>query len=119
MLFMLQLPTAIWNGLDSSTTPFTVTKYDNEAIFTGSAQVFEGGGPGGKGKGIVNIYPGLCNKKDWPACSTGTLLAQAVPADYANDELLLNWTKPSYNPIMEGTQRDPSSPWKTPGAFPR
>jgi sucrose-6-phosphate hydrolase SacC (GH32 family) len=107
------LPTAIWNGLDSSTDPFTVTKYDNEAIFTGSAQIFDGAGPGGKGPGIVNIYPGLCNKNDWPACGTGTLLAQAVPADYAGDELLVNWTKPSYNPIMENTQRDPSSPWKT------
>ena len=135
------LPTAIWNGLDSSTTPFAVTKYDNEAIFTGSAQIFDGAGPGGKvrktkslsvrktevgptpalyscittgmrgqtcifwadltpfllkGPGIVNIYPGLCNKKDWPACGTGTLLAQAVPANYAADELLVNWTKPSY-----------------------
>ena len=89
------LPTAIWNGLDSSVTPFKVTKYDNEAIYTGSAQLFDGAGPGGKGKGIVNIYPGLCNKKDWPACSTGTLLAQAVPADYAGDQLLTNWTKPS------------------------
>jgi hypothetical protein len=55
-----------------------------------------------------------CNKQDWPKCETGTLLAQAVPADYAGDELLVNWTKPSYNPIMENTQRDPSSPWKTP-----
>jgi len=108
------LPTAIWNGFDASTTPLTVTKYDNEAIFTGSAQIFDGAGPGGKGPGVVNIYPGLCNKQDWPKCETGTLLAQAVPADYAGDELLVNWTKPSYNPIMENTQRDPSSPWKTP-----
>lgn len=60
---------------------------------------------------MVNIYPGLCNKNDWPACGTGTLLAQAVPADYAGDELLVNWTKPSYNPIMENTQRDPSTPY--------
>ena len=114
------LPTAIWNGYDASTTPLTVTKYDNEAIYTGSAQIFDGAGPGGKGPGIVNIYPGLCNKNDWPACDTGTLLAQvqhtsalpltslnifltmasspeqAVPADYAGDELLVNWTKPSY-----------------------
>ena len=108
------LPTAIWNGLDSSVSPPRVTKYDNEAIFTGSAQIFDGAGPGGKGPGVVNIYTGLCNKKDWPACGTGTLLAQAVPANYASDELLVNWTKPSYNPIMENTQRDPSAPWKTP-----
>ena len=106
-----QLPVAIWNGLDSSVTPAKVTKYDNEAIFTGSAVVVDGAGPGGK-PGIVNIYPGLCNKDDWPACETGTLLAQAVPADYAGDELLVNWTKPDYNPIVENAQRDPSTPWK-------
>eukprot|EP00756_Hemistasia_phaeocysticola_P019743 Hpha_TRINITY_DN15680_c1_g1::TRINITY_DN15680_c1_g1_i1::g.99886::m.99886/K01193/INV, sacA; beta-fructofuranosidase len=108
------LPVAIWNGLDSSSWPPKKTPYDNEAIFTGSAVVVDGAGPGGKGKGVVNIYPGLCNKNDWPGCQTGTLLAQAVPADYAGDELLTNWTKPSYNPIMENTQRDPSTPWKTP-----
>jgi sucrose-6-phosphate hydrolase SacC (GH32 family) len=108
------LPVAIWNGLDSSVTPPRVTKYDNQAIFTGSAFVLDGAGPGGKGPGVVNIYPGLCDGNDWPGCKTGTLLAQAVPADYANDQLLVNWTKPSYNPIMENTQRDPSSPWKTP-----
>lgn len=108
------MPVAIWNGLDSSVTPAKVTKYDNEAIFTGSAVVIDGAGPGGQGPGVVNIYPGLCNKGDWPACGTGTLLAQAVPADYAGDVLLTNWTKPSYNPIMENTQRDPSTPWKEP-----
>ena len=41
------------------------------------------------------------------------MLAQAVPADYANDVLLERWAKPSYNPIMENAQRDPSTPWKT------
>ena len=40
-----QLPTAIWNGYDSSVSPPKVTKYDNEAIFTGSAIVVEGAGP--------------------------------------------------------------------------
>ena len=99
------LPVAIWNGLDSSVWPPRFTPYDNEAIFTGSAVVVDGAGPGGKGPGVVNIYPGLCNKNDWPGCETGTLLAQAVPANYANDPLLTNWTKPSYNPIVENTQR--------------
>jgi len=108
------MPVAIWNGLDSSVTPPRVTKYDNQAIFTGSAVVVDGAGPGGKGPGVVNIYPGLCDKDDWPSCETGTLLAQAVPANYAADELLTNWTKPSYNPIVENTQRDPSTPWKNP-----
>eukprot|EP00041_Stephanoeca_diplocostata_P021593 m.504556 g.504556 ORF g.504556 m.504556 type:complete len:649 (+) comp21862_c0_seq7:117-2063(+) len=108
------LPVAIWNGLDSSVTPPKVTKYDNEAIFTGSATVIPGAAPDGKSPGIVNVYPGLCNKNDWPACGTGTLLAIAVAADYAGDELLINWTKPSFNPIVQNTQRDPSSAWKTP-----
>jgi len=111
------LPVAIWNGIDKShefNSSGYVTPYDNEAIFTGSGVLVDGAAPDGEGKGIVQIYPGLCNKNDWPACDTGTLLAQAVPADYANDELLVNWTKPSYNPIMENTQRDPSTPWKLP-----
>lgn len=107
------MPVAIWNGLDSSFSPPKVTKYDNKAIYTGSAVVVEGAGPHGA-PGVVNIYPGLCMVDDWPSCNTGTLLAQAVPANYESDELLTNWTKPSYNPIMENTQRDPSSPWKTP-----
>eukprot|EP00316_Scyphosphaera_apsteinii_P000801 CAMPEP_0119304042 /NCGR_PEP_ID=MMETSP1333-20130426/5366_1 /TAXON_ID=418940 /ORGANISM="Scyphosphaera apsteinii, Strain RCC1455" /LENGTH=526 /DNA_ID=CAMNT_0007306853 /DNA_START=97 /DNA_END=1677 /DNA_ORIENTATION=+ len=109
-----QMPVAIWNGLDSSVWPPKVTPYDNEAIFTGSAVVVDGAAPDGKGLGIVNMYPGLCNDKDWPACKTGTLLAQAVPANYATDPLLTNWTKPSYNPIIQNTQRDPSTPWQTP-----
>lgn len=108
------LPTAIWNGLDSSTTPFTVTNYDRGGIWSGSAQVFEGAGPGGKGKGIVTVYPGLCDKMHWPACGTGYVLAQAVPADYRGDQLLTNWTKPGYNPIVENATRDPTSAWKTP-----
>ena len=111
------LPVAIWNGLDlgyEKGADGYVTKYDNEAIFTGSAVLVDGAAPDGKSPGLVQIYPGLCNKDDWPSCGTGTLLAQAVPADYAGDALLTNWTKPSYNPIMENTQRDPSTPWKTP-----
>ena len=78
------LPVAIWNGLDSSVWPPRETPYDNEAIFTGSAIVVDGAGPDGKGPGVVNIYPGLCNKNDWPSCTTGTLLAQAVPANYVS-----------------------------------
>jgi len=110
-----QMPVAIWNGLDASVWPPRKTPYDTTAIYTGSAVVVEGAGPGGKGPGIVQIYPGLCRKEEWPSCTTGTLLAQAVPADYAADALLTNWTKPSYNPVVEGTERDPSTPWKTAG----
>mmetsp|Transcript_5879 Transcript_5879/g.18217 ORF Transcript_5879/g.18217 Transcript_5879/m.18217 type:complete len:452 (-) Transcript_5879:62-1417(-) len=109
------MPVAIWNGLDASVWPPRRTPYDTQAIFTGSAVVLDAAGPGGKGPGVVQIYPGLCTKDLWPNCTTGTLLAQAVPADYSSDELLTNWTKPSYNPIIEGTQRDPSTPWKTVG----
>ena len=68
--------------------------------------------------GVVNIYPGLCNNHDWPGCNTGTLLAMAIPANYSDDVLLTNWSKPSFNPIMENTQRDPSSPWKEPSGPP-
>jgi hypothetical protein len=58
------------------------------------------------------VYPGLCNKNDWPNCGTGTLLAIAVPEDLS-DPFLTNWTKPAYNPIVENTQRDPSTAWQT------
>lgn len=74
-----------------------VTPYDNEAIYTGSATLIPGAAPDGKSPGIVNVYPGLCNNKDWPQCTTGTLIAIAVAADYAADELLTNWSK--VNPV--------------------
>lgn len=89
------LPVAIWND----------KPYDNEAIFTGSATVVDGQ--------PKIIYPGLCNNHDWPNCTTGTLLAIAEPLD-PSDKLLVNWTKPAYNPIMNNTQRDPSTAWQTP-----
>ena len=107
------LPVAIWNGVDASVSPQRLTPYDSMAIYTGSGLVVDGAGPGGKGEGVVQIYPGLCDKGSWPECTTGTLLAMAVPANYAADALLVNWTKPSFNPIVESTQRDPSTPWKT------
>ena len=44
------LPVAIWNGLDSSVWPPRVTKYDNEAIFTGSAVLVDGAAPDGNSK---------------------------------------------------------------------
>lgn len=109
-----QMPVAIWNGIDASVWPPRKTPYDTRAIYTGSAVVVDGAGPEGKGPGVVQIYPGLCTgSKALPGCTTGTLLAQAVPADYAGDELLTNWSKPAYNPIVNATQRDPSTPWKT------
>ena len=113
------LPVAIWNGFDYSKSPPGVTTYDNQAIYTGSAFVVDGAGPGGKGPGVINLFPGLCKKQYYADCvehpgqGTGTVLAQAVPADYANDVLLVNWTKPSYNPVVKDGTRDPASPWRT------
>ena len=90
--------------------PFTATKYDTRGVWSGSAQAFDGAGPGGKGPGTVTIYPGLCSKSIYPACGTGYVLAQAVPADYAGDQLLTNWTKPGYNPIAQNATRDQNQP---------
>ena len=89
------LPVAVWND----------QPYDNVAIYTGSATIVNGV--------PTMVYPGLCNKADWPACGTGTLLAVAVPDDHTGDALLTNWSKPAYNPIVEDTQRDPSTAWQT------
>jgi hypothetical protein len=121
MVTWAALPVAIWNGLDYSVSPPRVTTYDNIAIYTGSAFVVDGAGPNGKGPGVINLFPGLCKREYYPRCvenpgapgSTGTVLAQAVPADYANDILLVNWTKPSYNPVVVHGTRDPATPWRT------
>ena len=96
------LPVSIWNGFDYSSTPPRVTSYDNQAIYTGSAFVVDGAGLGGKGPGVIQLFPGLCKKQFYPECvekpgapgTTGVVLAQAVPADYS-DVLLTEWTKPS------------------------
>jgi len=94
LVYWAHLPVSVWNDQD----------YDNVAIYTGSAT-------------IINniptlIYPGLCNSKTWTNCQTGTLFAIAVPANLS-DPLLINWSKPVYNPIVENVQRDPSTAWKT------
>ena len=117
------MPVGIWNGLslDKGTRAPRKTMYDTVAIFSGSALVVDGAGPGGKGDGVVIFYPGLCDTADWPNCTKHdrdhepVLLATAVPADYAVDELLTNWTKPSYNPIWPAINHsgDPSTPWQT------
>ena len=36
-----------------------------------------------------------------------------MPAAHANDPLLQNWTKPPYNPIVNGSAKDPSAAWET------
>jgi len=104
------LPVAIWNGLDASTG--ATMAYDDVAIYTGSATLVPGAGPTGA-LGVVQIYPGLCDGSRQDNCQTGTLLAMATPADYEGDELLVNWTKSAANPIVNNTQRDPSTAWKT------
>lgn len=83
------------------------TPFDTQSIYSGSATVLPFLGPDRVGEGVMQIYPGLCRKTDWTACTTGTLLAAAVPADYASDPLLKRWRK--LGPVVEGTQRDPSS----------
>jgi hypothetical protein len=79
--------------------------YDSVAIYTGSATIVNGV--------PTMVYPGLCTKHLWDSCDTGTLLAIAVPANHAGDPLLTNWSKPAYNPIVNNTQRDPSTAWQT------
>ena len=95
MVHWAHLPVAVWND----------QPYDSVAIYSGSASIVNGV--------PTMIYPGLCTKHNWSSCDTGTLLALAVPADHAGDPLLTNWSKPSFNPIVNNTQRDPSSAWQT------
>ena len=88
------LPVAVWNDQD----------YDSVAIYTGSATLVDGV--------PTMVYPGLCSSKYWDDCQTGTLFAIALPEDLT-DPFLTNWTKPSYNPVFNNTQRDPSTAWQT------
>ena len=92
-----RLPVAIWND----------APYDRQAIYSGSATIVDG-------LGIVQVYPGLCGGAwgHWSNCTTGTNLNVAVPAD-PSDPLLRRWTKPAWNPIVNNTQRDPSTAWRT------
>lgn len=100
------------NSMAALVTPGTIIfflhrsdqPYDIEAIFTGSATIVDG-------KPVI-VYPGLCSKSSWPNCQTGTDFAVALPADL-RDPLLVNWTKPSYNPIVNNTHRDPTTAWQT------
>ena len=89
-----RLPVAIWND----------KPYDSGAIYTGSATVVNGK--------VVQIYPGICRKKDFDNCITGTNFNIAYPAN-ESDPFYTEWTKPSFNPVVNNTQRDPSTAWKT------
>lgn len=105
-----QMPVALWNGHDF--TNGKTQAWDTKSIWTGSATVVPGVGPGGA-PGVMQIYPGLCHTR-WGNCSSWFVLAAAVPADYKSDTLLAKWTKPDYNPIVNSTARDPSAAWRTP-----
>ena len=82
---------------------------DLHAIFTGSTTIVEG-------KPAI-IYPGICDKSH-EGCVSGTALAAAVPKN-ASDPLYQEWTKappggtPADNPLVNNTQRDPSTAWRT------
>ena len=93
-----RLPVAVWND----------QPYDNYAIYSGSATVVNGT--------PHIIYPGLCLKDMWPADRRAhycTNFVDAVPADHASDRLLKQWAKPTYNPIVNGSSKDPSAAWET------
>lgn len=82
------LPVSIWNDMP----------YDKASIWTGSTTVFNNtpyqfytAHSGGMGAGI----------------------AVAIPGD-PTDPFYKNWTKPSFNPVMWNTTRDPSTAWQTP-----
>jgi sucrose-6-phosphate hydrolase SacC (GH32 family) len=88
-----RLPIAVWND----------APYDSRAIFTGSTT-------------IVNMvptmmYPGLCTQNSFPGCM-GMDFSIAVPAN-RSDPLLTNWSKPSYNPILNASGDDPTTAWRT------
>jgi len=121
-----QLPAALWNGIDLSSgvsAPSRMSQYDTDGVWTGSALVVDGAGPLRAGRGVVLLYPGLCDTAHWPSCrAKGTLLAHAVPADYETDPLLTVWQKPDYNPVLAPehapsdagwADRDPCTPWRT------
>eukprot|EP01116_Phalansterium_solitarium_P025276 TRINITY_DN9582_c0_g1_i2.p2 TRINITY_DN9582_c0_g1~~TRINITY_DN9582_c0_g1_i2.p2 ORF type:complete len:632 (+),score=194.35 TRINITY_DN9582_c0_g1_i2:80-1975(+) len=88
------LPVSLWND----------KWYDMYAVYTGSATVVNGL--------PVLVYPGLCVPKLGHNCTTGTTFDIALPANIS-DPFLTNWTKPSYNPIVQNVQRDPSTAWQT------
>jgi sucrose-6-phosphate hydrolase SacC (GH32 family) len=51
-----EVPVAIWNGIDISTNPPRQTDYDDVAIFSGSAVVVDGAGPGGTPGELTTIF---------------------------------------------------------------
>ncbi|MDA8539158.1 GH32 C-terminal domain-containing protein [bacterium] len=75
--------------------------YDERAVFTGSVTIV---------KDIPYIvYPGLCDPKAQPPCtSSGATYSLARPTNLS-DPLLRDWTK--LGPILNGTADDPTTGW--------
>jgi beta-fructofuranosidase len=91
-----RLPVAIWND----------EWYDKGAVWTFSATIVD--------DVPVMVYPGIAQPNDTlgdcgSMCFTHAI---ALPAD-TSDPWLVDWVKPDYNPIRMGTQRDPSTAWRT------
>ena len=98
LLHWARLPVAIWND----------HWYDWDAVYTGSTTLVDG-------RPVV-VYPGKCSGATGAgatdACDEEFTYSVAVPANNS-DPLLTNWTKPSYNPILNHTGDDPSTAWRT------
>ena len=93
------LPVPLWND----------RWYDAVAMFSGSATIVDG---------VPHlVYPGICDVKH-PGCRTSGIgnhpycYVAAVPANLS-DPFLTNWTKPPYNPLINGSAGDPSAAWQT------
>jgi len=87
-----RLPVALWNDHD----------YDNSAVFTGSTTIVEGR--------PKIVYPGIC--KQGPGCLTGITFAVAEPSNLS-DPFYTDWSKAARNPIVNTSDWDPSTAWRT------
>ena len=99
LIHFAHMPVAMWND----------RWYDDVALFSGSATIVNG---------VPHlVYPGLCNPAH-PGCHASGTGAHhmdyvaAVPANLS-DPLYTNWTKPSFNPMVNGSAGDPSAAWQT------
>ena len=94
-LHWARLPVAIWND----------KWYDDVAVFSGSATIVDG-------KPVI-VYDGVCSWQEKCLSSpTQFTYNVAVPAN-ASDPFYTEWSKPSYNPIVNGTGGAMSTAWQT------
>ena len=99
MVRWTHLPIPMWND----------RWYDDVALFSGSATIVDG---------VPHmVYPGLCDTAhaDCRVSGTGAHHMDYIAVIPANlsDPLYVNWTKPSYNPLVLGSAGDPSAAWQT------